>query len=154
MNRFLLWSWLAFTCALPVILPCSWQILFCFGTAPWTCSQISESWNNTVEFWGLVKGKACGLKSTWVHCFLRHTACLSGPQRVPSWFSSVQSVITVAGWLSYSMCISQHSQCFPCVVSFLLYSESLKICALQKQMKTLRHWFDVLFSVCTVPLGF
>ncbi len=81
--------------------------------------------------------------------FLRRTACLSGLQRVPSWFSSVQSVITVAGWLHYSMCISQHSQCFPCVVSFLLYSDSPKLCALQKRLKTLRHWFDTWFSVST-----
>lgn len=46
-------------------------------------------------------------------------------QRVPSWFSSVLSVITVAGWLHYSVCISHHSQCFSCVVSFLLYSDSV-----------------------------
>lgn len=85
-----------------------------------------------------------------MHCFLRHTARLSGLQRVPSWFSSVQSVITVAGWLHYSMCISQHFQCFPCVVSFLLYSDSLKLCALQKQLKTLCHQLDTWLSVFTV----
>lgn len=119
----------------------------------WQCCQISESWDNTVELWGLVEGRAHRLKSTWVQCFQRQAACLSGLQRVPSWFSSIQSVITVAGWRHYSMCISQHSQCFPCVVSFLLYPDSQKLRALQKQMKTV-HWHLIQFlTLYLLPLG-
>lgn len=82
-----------------VSLPCSCQLFFCFGTAAWTRSQISESWDNTGELWGLLKGRAGRLRSTWVDCFLRYAACLSGQQRVPSWFSSVQSLITLC-WLA------------------------------------------------------
>lgn len=140
-------------CDLSVFLPISWQIFLCFGNAAWTRSQISESWDNTVELWGLVEGRAHRLKSTWVQCFQRQAACLSGLQRVPSWFSSIQSVITVAGWRHYSMCISQHSQCFPCVVSFLLYPDSQKLRALQKQMKTV-HWHLIQFlTLYLLPLG-
>lgn len=146
----LLWRWLTFTPVCGRLYLCSWQLFFCFGTAARTRSQISESWDNTVQLWGLVEGRAAGLKSTPVHCFLKCTACLSCPQRVPSWFSSVQSVITVSGRLLCSMCISQHSQCFPCVVSFLLCSNGLKLCALQKEMKTLHNCFDIQFNVFTV----
>lgn len=119
-----------------VSVPCSCQLFFCVATAAWTRIQISKSWDNTGELWGLEKGTTCRLKSLWEPCFLRHTACLSGLQRAPSWFSSVQTVITLAGWLRYSMCISQHFQCFPCVVISLLYSDSLKLCTLQRQIKT------------------
>lgn len=121
---------------LSVLAPRSCQLFFCFAPAARTRIQISKSWDNTGEHWGLVKGRTCWLKSVWAPCFLRHAACLSGLQRVPSWFSSVQTVITLAGWLHCSMCISQHFQCFPCVVSSLLYSDSPKLCALQRQIKT------------------
>lgn len=106
---------------LSVSVPRSCQLFFCFATAARTRIQISKSWDNTGEHWGLVKGRTCRLKYVWVPCFLRHTACLSGLQRAPSWFSSVQTVITLAGWLPYSMCISQHFQCFLCVVPIVFW---------------------------------
>lgn len=52
-----------------------------------------------IILWTWALGEGCvwatGLKSRWTYCFCE--ACLSG-QRVPSWFSSTQSVITVVGW--------------------------------------------------------
>lgn len=111
-----------------VSLPCSCQLFFCFGTAAWTHSQISESWDNTGELWGLLKGRAGRLRSTWVYCFLRHTACLSGLQRVPSWFSSVQSVITLC-WLAtlqyvHSPALPIFSLCYQLPIVFWLPEET------------------------------
>lgn len=102
-----------------VSLPCSCQLFFCFGTAAWTRSQISESWDNTVELWGLLKGRAGRLRSTGVDCFLRHTACLSGRQRVPSWFSSVQSVITLC-WVA----TLQYTHFLALPIFFLVFTAS------------------------------
>lgn len=45
--------------------------------------------------------------------FPRHTACLSGPQRVPSWFSSARCVITLADRARHSRSFSQALPVFP-----------------------------------------
>lgn len=135
-NFFFLWRWLTFTAICQFLYHVLVSSSFVLALLPEHVARFQRAEIIPGSSGGLLKGRAGGLKSTWVYCFLRHTACLSGLQRVPSWFSSGQSVIILAGWLHYSMCISQHSQCFPCVVSFLLYSDSLKLCALQKQIKT------------------
>lgn len=131
---FLLWRWPTFTALCQCLYLAHDSSSFVLALLPEHTARFQRA-EIILELWGLVKGRAGGLKSIWVHCFLKQTPCLSGPKRVPSWFSSVQSVITVAGRLHYSMHISQHSQCFPCVVSFLLYSGSLKQCALPNKWK-------------------
>lgn len=139
----LLWRWMTFTAFCWCLYLARDSSSFVLARLPEHAARFQRA---EIILWssrGLMKGRAGGLKSTWEHCFLRHAACLSDPQRVPSWFSSVQSVITVAGWLHNTMRISQHSQCFPCVVSFLLYSDSLRLCALKTRMKTSRPWFDI-----------
>lgn len=107
-------------CIQPDFLPHSWQFVSCSGTG----RQISESWDNAVG------GPGAGQSPhEWAALWGALPAYQAYRGFLPGFLQS-SHVITVAGWLCYSMCISQHSQCFPCVVSFPLYSDSLKLCAL------------------------
>lgn len=135
-----------------VSLPCSCQLFFCFGTAAWTRSQISESWDNTVEPWGLLKGRAGRLRSTGVYCFLRHTACLSGRRRVPSWFSSVQSVITLC-WVAalqyaHFLALPIFSLCCQLPIIFSLPEETI-----EDTVSQVRHLLQCFVRVILVILA-
>lgn len=68
----------------------------------------------SVELWGLQQGRAgpgplARRPAQVCECtvFPRHTACLSEPQRVPSWFSSACCVITLTDWARRSRSLSQ-----------------------------------------------
>lgn len=74
---------------------------FCFGTAAWTRSQILVNWDNKEELWRPGGGFS---PTGWKVHEQNVSACLSGLRRVPSWFSSVRSLITVAGCLLYCTC--------------------------------------------------
>lgn len=89
---------------------------FVLAKSAQTCSQISESSDKRSRR-ALTEGRARRGRSPWRWCLLRRWGCLSNSQKVPSWFSSLCSVITCAGSLHYSVPIFQHSQCrhFPIV---------------------------------------